>query len=179
MKVNRINIAFLKAQVGFSYLLSPEEERVIKHLQEIEYFDSIGYESFYSRREYARIMGISILVFDRCVKSLCRMGLIVKTEKSSRNRVPVSHQRACLSPSCEDRLRQPELRPAQAILRLPYSPVGQDHRGGDRRGDQTIVCLASQYTLSSSVKWLKCSSVSEASSMPEHWKYLYTRRRRV
>ncbi len=87
MKVNRINIAFLKAQVGFSYLLSPEEERVIKHLQEIEYFDSIGYESFYSRREYARIMGISILVFDRCVKSLCRMGLIVKTEKSSRNRV--------------------------------------------------------------------------------------------
>lgn len=87
MKANRINIAFLKAQVGFSYLLSPEEERVIKHLQEIEYFDSIGYESFYSRREYARIMGLSILVFDRCVKSLCRMGLIVKTEKSSRNRV--------------------------------------------------------------------------------------------
>ena len=87
MKVNRINIAFLKAQVGFSYLLSPEEERVIKHLQEIEYYDSIGYESFYSRREYARIMGLSILVFDRCVKSLCRMGLIVKTEKSSRNRV--------------------------------------------------------------------------------------------
>ncbi len=87
MKVNRINIAFLKAQVGFSYLLSPEEERVIKHLQEIEYYDSIGYESFYSRREYARIMGLSILVFDRCVRSLCRMGLIVKTEKSSRNRV--------------------------------------------------------------------------------------------
>ncbi len=156
MKVNRINIAFLKAQVGFSYLLSPEEERVIKHLQEIEYYDSIGYESFYSRREYARIMGLSILVFDRCVRSLCRMGLIVKTEKSSRT---VPYQRACLPPSCEDRVRQPELRPAQAILRLPYSPVGQDHRGGDRRGYQTIVCIAGQYILSSSVKWLKCSSV--------------------
>jgi hypothetical protein len=89
MKVNKKTetVTFLKAYYGFSYLLSPEEERIIKHLKEIDYIGSIGFNSLYSRAGYARIMGLSVFAFDRCAKSLCRMGLLVKTENSNRNRV--------------------------------------------------------------------------------------------
>ena len=75
------------AYPGFSYLLSPEEERFLKHMKEFEYIRRRGYSVNFTRAQYMRRMGLREYTFDRCARSLCRLGLIVKTEDSSRNRV--------------------------------------------------------------------------------------------
>lgn len=75
------------AQPGVSYLLSPEEERFLKHMLEIEYMQGRGCDVNFTRAQYMRRMGLREYTFDRCARSLCRLGLIVKTEESSRNRV--------------------------------------------------------------------------------------------
>ena len=69
------------------YLLSPEEERFLKHMKEFEYIRRRGYSVNFTRAQYMRRMGLREYTFDRCARSLCRLGLIVKTEDSSRNRV--------------------------------------------------------------------------------------------
>jgi hypothetical protein len=90
MKVSKDNLAYLKTHVGFSYLLSAEEERVLKHMKELDYFRRIGHKVDYTRAEYAKRMALGIITFDRCIGSLCRIGLISKIEGSSRNKVHYS-----------------------------------------------------------------------------------------
>ena len=75
------------AYPGFSYLLSPEEARFLKHMKEFEYIRRRGHSVNFTRAQYMRRMGLREYTFDRCARSLCRLGLIVKTEDSSRNRV--------------------------------------------------------------------------------------------
>lgn len=66
------------AYPGFSYLLSPEEERFLKHMKEFEYIRRRGYSVNFTRAQYMRRMGLREYTFDRCARSLCRLGLIVK-----------------------------------------------------------------------------------------------------
>lgn len=79
--------SFAKAPFGFSYILSPEEERFVKHLREIEYLRRLGHKVDFTRAEYMRRMALREYTFDRCAASLCRLGLVVKTAESSRNKV--------------------------------------------------------------------------------------------
>ncbi|WP_418665314.1 hypothetical protein [Alistipes finegoldii] len=72
---------------GFSYLLSPDQERFIKHMREFEHMRSYGWNVNFTRGEYMRRMGLREYTFDRCARSLCDLGLIQRTEDSSRNRV--------------------------------------------------------------------------------------------
>lgn len=76
-----------KATPGFSYVLTPEEERFLKHLKEIEFLKKLGHKVDFTRGEYMRRMGLREYTFNQCGKSLCRLGLVVKTSNSSRNRV--------------------------------------------------------------------------------------------
>lgn len=75
------------AYPGFSYLLSPDEERFLKHMRELEYMRGKGVEVSLTRAEYMRWMGLREYTFDRCARSLCRLGLIRRTEESGRNKV--------------------------------------------------------------------------------------------
>lgn len=81
------NGSFEKTYPGFSYVLSPEEERFLKHLKEIEFLKKLGQKVDFTRAEYMRRMMLKEYTFDQCGKSLCRLGLAVKTSDSSRNRV--------------------------------------------------------------------------------------------
>ncbi len=72
---------------GFSYVLSPDEGRFVQHLREIEFLRQRGHKVDYTRAEYAKRMGLREFTFDRCAKSLCRLGLVTKTDLSSRRRV--------------------------------------------------------------------------------------------
>lgn len=85
--VKKQNESFEKAYPGFSYVLSPDEERFLKHLKEIEYLRRLGQKVDFTRAEYMRRMRLKEYTFDQCGKSLCRLGLAVKTSDSSRNRV--------------------------------------------------------------------------------------------
>lgn len=78
---------FEKSYPGFSYILTPEEERFLKHMKEIAYLRRRGEKTEFTRSEYMRRMGLREYTFDRCARSLCELGLIVKTSDSSRNRV--------------------------------------------------------------------------------------------
>lgn len=84
------NEPFEKSYPGFSYVLSPDEERFIKHMREIAFLRRRGEKTNFTRAEYMRRMGLREYTFDRCAKSLCELGLIVKTSDSSRNRVHYS-----------------------------------------------------------------------------------------
>lgn len=86
----KLNEPFEKSYPGFSYLLSPEEERFLKHMKEIAFLHRRGEKTDFTRAEYMRRMGLKEYTFDRCAKSLCELGLIVKTSDSSRNRVHYS-----------------------------------------------------------------------------------------
>ena len=88
--VRKSNEPFEKSYPGFSYVLSPEEERFLKHMKEIAFLCRRGEKTDYTRAEYMRRMGLREYTFDRCAKSLCNLGLIVKTSDSSRNRVHYS-----------------------------------------------------------------------------------------
>ncbi len=79
--------SFIKAHFGLSYVLSSDEERFLKHLMEIEYLRKLGQKVDFTRGEYMKRMALREFTFDRCAKSLCRLGLIVKSAHSSRNRV--------------------------------------------------------------------------------------------
>jgi hypothetical protein len=79
--------SFEKAYIGFSYVISPDEERFIKHMKEIEYLRRLGQKVDFTRAEYARRMGLREYTLDKCAESLCRLGLVVKTADSCRNRV--------------------------------------------------------------------------------------------
>lgn len=81
------NESFEKAHPGFSYVLSPEEERFLKHLLEIEYLRKLGQKVDFTRAEYMKRMALKEYTFDRCGRSLCALGLALKTSDSSRNRV--------------------------------------------------------------------------------------------
>lgn len=80
-------LSFEKCYPGFSYLLSPEEERFLKHMKEIAFLARRGEKTDFTRAEYRRRMGLREYTFDRCARTLCRMGLVVKTTDSSRNHV--------------------------------------------------------------------------------------------
>lgn len=84
---NKRTGSFEKSYPGFSYVLTPEEERFLKHLKEIEFLKKLGHKVDFTRGEYMRRMGLREYTFDQCGKSLCRLGLVVKTSNSSRNRV--------------------------------------------------------------------------------------------
>lgn len=81
------NESFEKTHPGFSYILSPEEERFLKHLKEIEYLRRLGQKVDFTRAEYMKRMALREYTFDRCGKSLCKLGLAIKTSDSSRNKV--------------------------------------------------------------------------------------------
>lgn len=83
----RNNEPFEKSYPGFSYVLSPEEERFLKHMKEIAFLRRRGEKTDFTRAEYMRRMGLREYTFDRCAKSLCQMGLVIRTADSSRNRV--------------------------------------------------------------------------------------------
>lgn len=83
----RSNESFEKCYPGFSYILTPDEERFLKHLKEIEFLRRMGQKVDFTRAEYMRRMGLKEYTFDQCGKSLCRLGLAIKTSDSSRNRV--------------------------------------------------------------------------------------------
>jgi hypothetical protein len=74
-----VNAPFEKCFPGFSYALSPEEERFLKHLKEFEYLDSkrVSAENM-TRKECARRMALKLGTFDRCGKSLCQLGIVTK-----------------------------------------------------------------------------------------------------
>jgi len=78
---------FEKSFPGFSYVLSPEEERFIKHMSEIEYLRRQGQKVDFTRAEYMKRMALREHTFERCAASLCRLGLVVKSADSGRNRV--------------------------------------------------------------------------------------------
>lgn len=79
--------SFEKCYPGFSYLLNPEEERFLKHMKEIAFLSRRGEKTDFTRAEYRRRMGLKEYTFDRCARTLCQMGLIIKTSDSSRNHV--------------------------------------------------------------------------------------------
>lgn len=79
--------SFEKSYPGFSYVLTPDEERMLKHLLEIEYLRKLGHKVDFTRAEYMKRMALREYTFDRSARSLCRLGLAVKTADSSRNRV--------------------------------------------------------------------------------------------
>ncbi|MDR2890573.1 MAG: hypothetical protein LBV18_03080 [Alistipes sp.] len=81
------NESFVKIPFGFSYVLSPEQERFVKHLKEIEYLRRMGQKVDFTRAEYMKRMGLREFTFDKCAASLCRLGLVVKSADSGRNRV--------------------------------------------------------------------------------------------
>jgi hypothetical protein len=81
------NESYVKGHYGFSYIFSPEEERFIKHMQEADQLKRRGYKADFTRAEYARRMGLREYTLDKCAESLCRLGLVVKTADSCRNRV--------------------------------------------------------------------------------------------
>jgi len=83
----RVVESFVKAPFGFSYVLLPEEERFVKHLKEIEHLRRLGHKVDFTRAEYMRRMALREHTFDRCAASLCRLGLVIKTADSSRNKV--------------------------------------------------------------------------------------------
>lgn len=83
----KTNVSFEKSYPGFSYVLSPDEERFLKHMKEIAFLRRRGEKTDFTRSEYMRRMGLKEYTFDRCAKSLCQLGLIRKTADSSRNRV--------------------------------------------------------------------------------------------
>lgn len=82
--------SFEKAYPGFSYILTPDQERFMKHMTEIAFLRRRGEKTDFTRAEYMRRMGLKEYTFDRCAKSLCELGLIIKTADSSRNRVHYS-----------------------------------------------------------------------------------------
>lgn len=78
---------FEKSYPGFSYVLTPDEERFLKHMKEISFLRRRGEKTDFTRAEYMRRMGLREYTFDCCARSLCKLGLVVKTSDSSRNRV--------------------------------------------------------------------------------------------
>ena len=80
------------AYPGFSYLLSPEEERFLKHMKEFEYIRRRGYSVNFTRAQYMRRMGLREYTFDRCARSLCRLGLIEYTTDSTKRRTNDSYE---------------------------------------------------------------------------------------
>lgn len=85
--VRKVNKPFEKAYPGFSYALSAEEERFLKHMLEFAYLRRKGEKTDFTRAEYMRRMGLKEYTFDRCAKTLCELGLIVRTAECNRNRV--------------------------------------------------------------------------------------------
>ena len=85
--MNRRYESFEKCYPGFSYLLSPEEERFLKHMKEIAYLARRGEKTNFTRAEYRRRMGLREYTFDRCARTLCQIGLVIKTTDSCRNYV--------------------------------------------------------------------------------------------
>jgi hypothetical protein len=74
-----VNAPFEKCFPAFSYVLSPQEERFIKHVKEFEFLDSKrSRPENMTRREYARRMALKLGTFDRCGRSLCKLGLVTK-----------------------------------------------------------------------------------------------------
>ncbi len=74
-----VNAPFEKCFPGFSYALTPEEERFIKHLKEFEFLDSKREQpENMTRRVQAKWMAIPLGTFDRCGKSLLELGLVTK-----------------------------------------------------------------------------------------------------
>ena len=82
--------SFEKSYPGFSYVLSPDEERFLKLMKEIAFLRRRGEKTDFTRAEYMRRMGLREYTFDHCAKSLCGLGLIIKTADSSRNKVHYS-----------------------------------------------------------------------------------------
>ena len=78
---------FIKTYPGISYLLSPDEERFLKHMVDIEFLERCGHKTDFTRREYMERMGLKEYTFDHCAKNLCDLELISKTSDSSRNKV--------------------------------------------------------------------------------------------
>lgn len=78
---------WVKGYVGFSYLLTPTQERFMKHMVDIQRQRDAGYKADYTRAEYMEMMDLKEFSFDSCAKSLLEMGLITRLAESSRNRV--------------------------------------------------------------------------------------------
>lgn len=74
---------FVQIPFGFSYLLSSDEERFLKHLLEFEWMEKMGGNLISTRVVYSQRMNIPLFTFDRCGKSLCRLGLATKSDNPS------------------------------------------------------------------------------------------------
>lgn len=78
---------WVKGYLGFSLILSPAQERFLKHMADLYTLEQAGYKTDYTRREYMEIMGLGEYVFDSTARSLLEMELIVRVSESSRNHV--------------------------------------------------------------------------------------------
>lgn len=80
-------VFFVKYPLCLSYLFSPTETRFIAHMIDAEFLKSYGYDTAWSRREWMRRMGLTEYSFDGAVKSLMKIGLLIKRNNDFGNRV--------------------------------------------------------------------------------------------
>ena len=78
---------FVKYHLGLSYVLTPTEARFVMHMIEIHRLAEWGYKTDFTRPQYMKRMGLREHAFDAAARSLCDLGLVVRTEESCRNRV--------------------------------------------------------------------------------------------
>lgn len=88
-KGNRRRERYVKAHLGFSYVLTPAQERFLKHMVELHRLKSLeaGFKTDLTRREYMKLMDLREFTFDATARELVDMGLIIRRGKSNRNRV--------------------------------------------------------------------------------------------
>ncbi|NDV80808.1 hypothetical protein D0T87_02295 [Bacteroides sp. 51] len=85
--VKRQRVYYVKIPIGFSYLLSPTQERFLIHMVDFDYLKRYGNDINWSKAEYMKRMGLTEYAFDRAAKKLVQMGLIDKSVNEAGNRV--------------------------------------------------------------------------------------------
>ena len=80
----------VRCYLGFSYLLSPAEERLLTHMVYFDQQTRLGHYTDFTRTQYMKRIGLREHAFDSAVRSLAEMGLITRVAESSQNRVHLS-----------------------------------------------------------------------------------------
>lgn len=86
-KENCKSTHFVKFYPGLSYLLGRDEIYFLLHIMDIEYLRQNNYGCNWYKGEYMQRMQMSRYTFDRCVKKLLKLELIIRKENNRGNEV--------------------------------------------------------------------------------------------